>query len=211
MDSQHVESLVTRFLEDNDLKAKEELIESFIPFIKKFSKSIFIYGYDKYDIENECYKALLRALTYYNSRSNTFVAFAIRTIKNSLYEILRKSKARESAEGKEALIFTDTLENTLLSQELPIEEQIYKTLDNLLLKDAIDKLSPNEKVFINYIFINKKTLREYAKEYHMTYKEALALRMRILRKLRKIIGGKDEFNLYMKGWLLWQQKFLMHL
>lgn len=104
MDSQHVESLVTRFLEDNDLKAKEELIESFIPFIKKFSKSIFIYGYDKYDIENECYKALLRALTYYNSRSNTFVAFAIRTIKNSLYEILRKSKARESAEGKEALI-----------------------------------------------------------------------------------------------------------
>ncbi|MCI6190039.1 MAG: sigma-70 family RNA polymerase sigma factor [Clostridium sp.] len=199
MDSQHVESLVTRFLEDNDLKAKEELIESFIPFIKKFSKSIFIYGYDKYDIENECYKALLRALTYYNSRSNTFVAFAIRTIKNSLYEILRKSKARESAEGKEALIFTDTLENTLLSQELPIEEQIYKTLDNLLLKDAIDKLSPNEKVFINYIFINKKTLREYAKEYHMTYKEALALRMRILRKLRKIIGGKDEFNLYMKG------------
>lgn len=199
MDSQHVESLVTRFLEDNDLKAKEELIESFIPFIKKFSKSIFIYGYDKYDIENECYKALLRALTYYNSRSNTFVAFAIRTIKNSLYEILRKSKARESAEGKEALIFTDTLENTLLSQELPIEEQIYKTLDNLLLKDAIDKLSPNEKVFINYIFLNKKTLREYAKEYHMTYKEALALRMRILRKLRKIIGGKDEFNLYMKG------------
>lgn len=199
MDSQHVESLVTRFLEDNDLKAKEELIESFIPFIKKFSKSIFIYGYDKYDIENECYKALLRALTYYNSRSNTFVAFAIKTIKNSLYEILRKSKARESAEGKEALIFTDTLENTLLSQELPIEEQIYKTLDNLLLKDAIDKLSPNEKVFINYIFINKKTLREYAKEYHMTYKEALALRMRILRKLRKIIGGKDEFNLYMKG------------
>ena len=199
MDSQHVENLVTRFLEDNDLKAKEELIESFIPFIKKFSKSIFIYGYDKYDIENECYKALLRALTYYNSRSNTFVAFAIRTIKNSLYEILRKSKARESAEGKEALIFTDTLENTLLSQELPIEEQIYNTLDNLLLKDAIDKLSPNEKVFINYIFINKKTLREYAKEYHMTYKEALALRMRILRKLRKIIGGKDEFNLYMKG------------
>ena len=199
MDSQHVESLVTRFLEDNDLKAKEELIESFIPFIKKFSKSIFIYGYDKYDIENECYKALLRALTYYNSRSNTFVAFAIRTIKNSLYEILRKSKSRESAEGKEALIFTDTLENTLLSQELPIEEQIYNTLDNLLLKDAIDKLSPNEKVFINYIFINKKTLREYAKEYHMTYKEALALRMRILKKNKKIIGGKDEFNLYMKG------------
>ncbi len=199
MDSQHVENLVTRFLEDNDLKAKEELIESFIPFIKKFSKSIFIYGYDKYDIENECYKALLRALTYYNSRSNTFVAFAIRTIKNSLYEILRKSKSREAAEGKEALIFTDTLENTLLSQELPIEEQIYNTLDNLLLKDAIDKLSPNEKVFINYIFLNKKTLREYAKEYHMTYKEALALRMRILRKLRKIIGGKDEFNLYMKG------------
>ena len=199
MDSQHVENLVTRFLEDNDLKAKEELIESFIPFIKKFSKSIFIYGYDKYDIENECYKALLRALTYYNSRSNTFVAFAIKTIKNSLYEILRKSKSREAAEGKEALIFTDTLENTLLSQELPIEEQIYKTLDNLLLKDAIDKLSPNEKVFINYIFINKKTLREYAEEYHMTYKEALALRMRILRKLRKIIGGKDEFNLYMKG------------
>ena len=33
MDSQHVESLVTRFLEDNDLKAKEELIESFIPSI----------------------------------------------------------------------------------------------------------------------------------------------------------------------------------
>lgn len=199
MDSQHVENLVTRFLEDNDLKAKEELIESFIPFIKKFSKSIFIYGYDKYDIENECYKALLRALTYYNSRSNTFVAFAIKTIKNSLYEILRKSKAREFAEGKEALIFTDTLENTLLSQELPIEEQIYNTLDNLLLKDAIDKLFPNEKVFISYIFINKKTLREYAKEYHMTYKEALALRMRILRKLKKIIGGKDEFNLYMKG------------
>ena len=157
MDYNHVENLVTRFIEEDDLEAKEELIKSFMPFIKKFSKSIFIYGYDKYDIENECYRALLRALTYYNSRSNTFVAFAIKSIKNSLYEILRKAKTREVAEGKETLIFTDALENTLISQELPIEEQLYKTLDNLILKEAIEKLPLNEKVFINYVLINGQT------------------------------------------------------
>lgn len=211
MDYNHVENLVTRFIEEDDLEAKEELIKSFMPFIKKFSKSIFIYGYDKYDIENECYRALLRALTYYNSRSNTFVAFAIKSIKNSLYEILRKAKTREVAEGKETLIFTDALENTLISQELPIEEQLYKTLDNLILKEAIEKLPLNEKVFINYVFINGQTLKNYAKEYHISYKEALALRIRVLRKLKRIIGGTDGFNLYMKGWLLWQQKFLMDL
>ena len=44
-----------------------------------------------------------------------------------------------------------------------------------------------------------KPLKSYAKEYHISYKEALALRMRILRKLKRIIGGKDGFNLYMKG------------
>lgn len=199
MDCNHVENLVTRFIEEDDLEAKEELIKSFIPFIKKFSKSIFIYGYDKYDIENECYRALLRALTYYNSRSNTFVAFAIKTIKNSLYEILRKAKTREVTEGKETLIFTDTLENTLFSQELPIEEQLYNTLDSLILKDAIDKLPPDEKVFINYVFLNGQTLKKYAEEYHISYKEALALRIRVLRKLKRIIGGTDGFNLYMKG------------
>ena len=173
MDYNHVENLVTRFIEEDDLEAKEELIKSFMPFIKKFSKSIFIYGYDKYDIENECYRALLRALTYYNSRSNTFVAFAIKSIKNSLYEILRKAKTREVAEGKETLIFTDALENTLISQELPIEEQLYKTLDNLILKEAIEKLPLNEKVFINYVFINGQTLKSYAKEYHISYKADL--------------------------------------
>ena len=199
MDCNHVENLVTRFIEEDDLEAKEELIKSFIPFIKKFSKSIFIYGYDKYDIENECYRALLRALTYYNSRSNTFVAFAIKTIKNSLYEILRKAKTREVTEGKETLIFTDTLENTLFSQELPIEEQLYNTLDSLILKDAIDKLPPDANVFINYVFLNRQTLKKYAEEYHISYKEALALRIRVLRKLKRIIGGTDGFNLYMKG------------
>lgn len=38
MDYNHVENLVTRFIEEDDLEAKEELIKSFMPFIKKFSK-----------------------------------------------------------------------------------------------------------------------------------------------------------------------------
>ena len=115
MDYNHVENLVTRFIEEDDLEAKEELIKSFMPFIKKFSKSIFIYGYDKYDIENmyatsedmKVHKDMIEKLILSYGRRNTLEEaekHITEYVNNTCINILKNTAVfKEDEQGQKAL------------------------------------------------------------------------------------------------------------
>ena len=54
MNYAYVENLVTA-AKAGDLKAKEMLIDEFTPFIHSLSRRVFIQGYERCDIKNECF------------------------------------------------------------------------------------------------------------------------------------------------------------
>ena len=57
---------------NNNVKAKEYIIEFFTPYIQKISKTYFIKNYDSEDIKNLLIISLLQAVKKYNYTNNFF-------------------------------------------------------------------------------------------------------------------------------------------
>jgi len=174
------------------ISSKEKLLEEFRPFIINFASKTFIYGFEMQDIQNECYITLLKCIKMYNPIKHQFVGYAIRAIKNSIFYILRKSKNRSSAEGSEALTANGDLEYLNLSTKDELDETIFKKCDTLEMKDALSKLSHDEREFIQIVVFQKNTIKDYSKLKKISYSTALYKKDKIFKKLTNYI------NLYYK-------------
>ncbi|NFT08353.1 sigma-70 family RNA polymerase sigma factor [Clostridium botulinum] len=191
MDLKYVEMLAKKS-KDGDNLSKEKLIEEFRPFIRNLSRKTFIHGYDKEDLENECYKNLFKCLNSYNLEKHRFVAYATNGIKNNINDLIRKTKNRDNSEGSSALILTDNLEHTLPSNNPNLEEILCNKCDLELLKYAIKNLTEEEQELINFIFFKNNTIRLYSTLKDMCYSTAVNRKTITLRKISKIISGFNE-------------------
>ncbi|NFL34509.1 sigma-70 family RNA polymerase sigma factor [Clostridium botulinum] len=191
MDLKYVEMLAKKS-KDGDNLSKEKLIEEFRPFIKNLSRKTFIHGYDKNDIENECYKNLFKCLNSYNLEKHRFVAYATNGIKNNLNDLIKRSKNRDNAEGSSALTLTDNLEHTLPSNSPNLEEILCNQCDLKILKTAIKNLTEEEQELIDFIFFKNNTVRLYSNLKDMCYSTAAKRKIVALRKIGKIIGSFND-------------------
>lgn len=181
MDLNYVESLAIKG-KSGDMKSKEELIKEFTPFIKKLSKNTFIKGYDRYDIENECYSYLLRALEKYDISRHKFVAYCTNTIKNNINYLIKKS-------------ITNSSENVLLIDDISCADE--ENIDDNLLKDdeikeikkCIDNLTETEYELYKFIFIDNKKLKEYAYLNNILYHTAYSRKKAILNKIYTFLSA----------------------
>ncbi|HBJ1650178.1 TPA: sigma-70 family RNA polymerase sigma factor [Clostridium botulinum] len=190
MDLKYVEMLAKKS-KHGDNVSKEKLIEEFRPFIKNLSRKTFIHGYDKDDLENECYKNLFKCLNSYNLEKHRFVAYATNGIKNNLNDLIKKTKNRDNAEGSSALTLTDNLEHTLPSNNENLEEMLCNQCDLETLKTAIKNLTEEEQELIDFIFFKNNTIRLYSTLKDMCYSTAAKRKIVALRKIGRII---DSFN-----------------
>ncbi|MBY6836769.1 sigma-70 family RNA polymerase sigma factor [Clostridium botulinum] len=190
MDLKYVEMLAKKSKNGDNL-SKEKLIEEFRPFIKNLSRKTFIHGYDKDDIENECYKNLFKCLNSYNLEKHRFVAYATIGIKNNLNDLIRKTKNRNNAEGASALTLTDNLEHTLPSNYENLEEVLCNQCDFKMLKVAIKNLTEEEQELIDFIFFKNNTIKLYSTLKDMCYSTAAKRKIVALKKIGRII---DSFN-----------------
>ncbi|NFE85824.1 sigma-70 family RNA polymerase sigma factor [Clostridium botulinum] len=190
MDLKYVEMLAKKSKHGDNL-SKEKLIEEFRPFIKNLSRKTFIHGYDKDDIENECYKNLFKCLNSYNLEKHRFVAYATNGIKNNLNDLIKKSKNRDNAEGSSALTLTDNLEHTLSNNE-NLEEILCNQCDLKILKAAIKNLTEEEQELIDFIFFKNNTVRLYSNLKDMCYSTAAKRKMDVVKKIGRIIIGFNE-------------------
>ncbi|MDR3593419.1 sigma-70 family RNA polymerase sigma factor [Clostridium sp.] len=182
MDYGHIEDLVSSS-RIGDEKSKELLVNEFKPFIISLSKKTFINGYDKYDIQSECYKILFYCLERYDSKTHKFVAYAINAIKNQLSSLIKKSINRSNSEGNEALSLYENLENTLFSNEPNLEDSFCQKCDKENLNKILSNLSDDEKELINYIFFKNNTVRTYAFSKNMCYSTAILRKNNVLKKI----------------------------
>ncbi|NFO56003.1 sigma-70 family RNA polymerase sigma factor [Clostridium botulinum] len=191
MDLKYVEMLAKKS-KDGDNLSKENLIEEFRPFIRNLSRKTFIHGYDKNDIENECYKNLFKCLNSYDLEKHRFVAYATNGIKNNLNDLIRKTKNRDNSEGSCALTLSDNLEDALPSNEPNLEDMLCNECDLDLLKYAIKKLTKEEQELIDFIFFKNNTIRLYSSLKNMCYSTAAKRKMDVLKKINKIFNSFNE-------------------
>ncbi|WP_061313502.1 sigma-70 family RNA polymerase sigma factor [Clostridium botulinum] len=191
MDLKYVEILAKKS-KDGDNLSKENLIEEFRPFIRNLSRKTFIHGYDKNDIENECYKNLFKCLNSYDLEKHRFVAYATNGIKNNLNDLIRKTKNRDNSEGSCALTLSDDLEDALPSNEPNLEDMLCNECDLDLLKYAIKKLTKEEQELIDFIFFKNNTIRLYSSLKNMCYSTAAKRKMDVLKKINKIFSSFNE-------------------
>ncbi len=191
MDLKYVEMLAKKS-KDGDNLSKENLIEEFRPFIRNLSRKTFIHGYDKNDIENECYKNLFKCLNSYDLEKHRFVAYATNGIKNNLNDLIRKTKNRDNSEGSCALTLSDDLEDALPSNEPNLEDMLCNECDLDLLKYAIKKLTKEEQELIDFIFFKNNTIRLYSNLKNMCYSTAAKRKMDVLKKINKIFSSFNE-------------------
>ena len=175
MNYNHIESLVLK-CKSNDNLSKELLAEQFRPFIINISGKTFIHGYDRNDIINECYKCLFHCVKLYNPEKHRFVAYATNGIKNNLKDLIAKHKRRSSAEGSEALTFTDNLELYLQNEEGHIDENLCINTEHNLVRTAVNELEPFEKELITFVYLNNRTVKEFSKLKNITYNAAIAIK-----------------------------------
>jgi RNA polymerase sigma factor (sigma-70 family) len=183
MDFKEIESLVASAKDHNE-SSKEKLAQEFKPFIMNLSNRTFINGYDKQDIQNECYKILFRCISLYDLNKHRFVAYATNGIKNSINDLIKKSKNRSYAEGHEALTLSDNLEHTLPSNDLSLEELLCSKAEFESLRQAFNNLTQDEQELITFVYLKNNTLTNYAYWKNMCYSTANRKKKLILNKMK---------------------------
>lgn len=183
MDFKEIEKLVADVKAEDEL-AKVRLTEEFRPFIINISNKTFVNGYDKEDIQNECFRILFRCISLYDLNKHRFVAYATNGIKNGINDLIKKSKNRSSAEGSEALTLSDNLEHTLPSIEATLEELLCNKAEYELLREAFNNLTKDEQELITFVYIKNNTLINYSYWKNMCYSTANRKKRIILNKMR---------------------------
>lgn len=160
-----------------NIYSKEYIINFFMPYIQKTSKSYFIRNFDNEDIKQHLIVSLLHAIKSYNL-SNKFFWYAMNTMRNSIYSELKKRKKEDSFLNIDELILTSD-ENSLDFNIL--NEEKLKTL-----RESLLYLNENELMLVyNYYYLNKK-LKQISSDNNLNYNTLATQKSRTLKKLKNI-------------------------
>lgn len=182
MNYDYIENLVSS-AKDCDLKAKNDLIIEFTPFINSISRKTFIHGYDRCDLKNECFFTLFNCISKYNLNSHRFVAYATNSIKNNLNVLITKAINRNDIDGLFSL--SDDVESIASLEDDIKKENIH--LEYKLLSAIKNDLSTSERHLIVFIFFMKNTLTNYAYHENISYVTASKRKKRVLEKLNTFL------------------------
>ncbi|MBK1812176.1 sigma-70 family RNA polymerase sigma factor [Clostridium sp. YIM B02505] len=190
MDYEQIEHLVVA-AKTNELKAKEMLMIEFTPFIRNLSRKSIVHGYDREDLQNECYRTLFKCIFKYNCENHRFVGYATNAIKNTMNNLIKVSVKRSSAEGAQALIMDERMENKLIEDDELFEDRICNQAYNSSIKDFISELNDTDKEIINFVFFEEKQLKEYSALKEVRYTTVVNRKNTALKNLKKIMDNHN--------------------
>ena len=196
MNYEYIENLVTD-AKIGDLNAKKALIQEFTPFVNSISRKIFIHGYERCDIKNECFLTLCDCISKYKLNTNSFVGYATNSIKNNLNVLITRLVKRNDFDGIFSL--SDDLENTVsLNHVIEQENKFLEYEYNRLLSAIKNNLSDSERHLVFFLFFKNNTLTNYAYYENISYVTASKRKKKVLEKLKTLIlfqGGNELWEL----------------
>lgn len=190
MNCEYIENLVID-AKIGDLNAKKTLIQEFTPFVNSISRKIFIHGYERCDIKNECFLTLCDCISKYKLNTNSFVGYATNSIKNNLNVLITRLVKRNDFDGIFSL--SDDLENTVsLNHVIEQENKFLEYEYNRLLSAIKNNLNDSEKDLVFFLFFKNNTLTNYAYYENISYVTASKRKKKVLEKLKNNITGGNE-------------------
>lgn len=178
MDKKSIEALVVK-AKTHDKESLEKLYNAFLPYIYILINKIYIQGFDKDDLKQECFITLYKCIDKYKG-SDTFIAYATCSIKNNLIYFLRKSLSHQE-------LPSDTIEPI---SNASVEDLVIKNIDISDINAAIKLLSaPERSILINY-FLNDLSLMTISKNENSKYITTVKRKDRAIKKIKHYF--KDE-------------------
>lgn len=173
---------------EGDKASIEALLNKFEPLIKKSSRKYYINGYEQGDVKQLAYMAALKAIKKFDTeRSNSFPLYVKRTIQNSIYKEVQKSKKNFCYRKVNEEIRETTEIKNIEDKSINIDEEIIKKERRDTLINLINKMTVKEKELITKVFIEEKTLKKYAEEKNMKYHRVFYLKKKILQKIESFL------------------------
>ncbi|MPQ43235.1 sigma-70 family RNA polymerase sigma factor [Clostridium tarantellae] len=178
IDLKALESAVIK-AKNNDIEAKEYIINIFMPFILKTSSTVYINNMDKEDIIQESIIALMISIIKYNG-DKSFFWYAIRAIKNNIYYLLRKHKKYNN---------NTSLDNIVLVSNEDVDKELLRQEDHHVLCQLLHKLTKSEyNIVFKYFFLDYN-YNELIRDTNLKYNNIACKKYTALKKLKKHINS----------------------
>ncbi|MBM7868552.1 RNA polymerase sigma factor (sigma-70 family) [Clostridium pascui] len=178
--------------QNGDKASLETLISYFKPYITKQAHLTYVKGYDMEDLIQIGYVSLLKAIRVYKPYNKNFNYYALASVKRNFYYLIRP-EARHNAEYSMEFETSDGL--TLgdgIEDKFNLEEDCIKKEARQQLKESLKSLNKDERELINWVYFQKKNLKEYAKINGITYNQGRYRLKRALNKLRVSWTASDQ-------------------
>lgn len=170
--------------------SKEDLlkvIEQFKPFIYKTANGFNIKNCDINDLVQIGCIAVIKAVLKYKIGSHTFSSYAYNAVKNELkYTARANAKAGKDLSintpvdgaGENDMEYVDCLEGAENIEEDVLKDESYREL-----RQALGRLSEDERELVRMVYFRNMTLKAYAEMKGMGYQEAFWRKRRVLERL----------------------------
>lgn len=137
---------------DGDKAAMEEILTEYRPLVLSSARNVYINGYEREDLIQIGYLSVMKAIKSFDPSSDSFSSYVKNSVKNNFYYLIR---------GKARLNYEGALEDDILSEE-NLEETVINCNQADRLKEALQKLSDEDKMLIDFLFFKGYTLNKCA-------------------------------------------------
>lgn len=174
---------------EGDNKALQKIIERFMPFIGKITKSVYIKGMDEDDLRQMGCISIMHAVEKFDlEKSKNFTSYVTTAIRNNYYyEIRKKGNERFNISLETPIEDGLTLED-VLQGEIDLEDDYLEKEQREALQGAIKYLTLEEKELLLVIYKNTKgALKEYAKIKGLSQSGVYKRKNNLFKKMRKLL------------------------
>ncbi|NLK96295.1 MAG: hypothetical protein GX275_14090 [Clostridiales bacterium] len=190
-----LESLVKK-AKNGDKQSKEVILKEFTPLIVNLSKNIHIPGFDYYDINNECYLSLLKAISCYEfkkSNDSKFVFYATSTIKKNLYYLIEKNIKISRPNGEDYLEFNEEIDINQKFSTNNIEDYLKEINNKDFINEIVSSLNDEEKNLFSFLFLENKSISDYAYSNNISYNYGYKKKNKLINKIKNMYS-KEYLN-----------------
>lgn len=181
------QQLITKYLEDDDANAFEDLLKRYLQPIYNFVYRL-TGSEDTQDIVQEVFIKVWKKIASYDS-NYSFKSWIFTIARNTAIDWLRKKRNLVFSSLNSSDDSEFSIEDTILDTA-PLPEEIFAQKENeLLIRKAINSLSPSSKEVLLLHLEEDLTFEEIAKITGRPMNTAKSQYRRALAKLREILGS----------------------
>lgn len=176
---------------NNDMNAKQILIEKYSPIIKKqIKKYTFIDNYDYDDLMQYGIMSILKAINTFNiTKGNTFPAYVKFTIQNNFAYLCRKNNIEKSANSLNVKTEEGCEILDLIKDKNTLEDIFMNEYENELIYKARKLLSNEEQRLFDFLMYSgiRCPLKRYSEKYNIDYSKCLYQKKKLAHKIKNIL------------------------